>query len=310
MSDRLQLLLLFLSAMSLTACGDSRAGSAPATPIQTPMPVSVDVGDYIGFSGQTAVTLIGYTGEAMEPFISKDGHYLFFNNSNQAANTDLFYALQIDGLTFQYQGSVVGANSPQLDAVASLDASGRLIFVSNRSYATSLSTLYSAQFGSGSTTAPTLLAGVSAMQAGRVNFDAEISGDGQTLYFDDGTYDAGGMLQAATLVVADRQGEGFVRRADSATLLVEVNAVGLNYAPAISADGLELFFTRSDPAVAGGMPSIYRAVRTAAPLPFGTVQRVLAATGYVEGPTLSADGHFLYYHRKTDAGFRLYHVQR
>ena len=306
-----RLTVIVVAASGVSACGGSST-AAPNPPVQGPGPAPQPVpgNDYTAFTAETAVTLIGYTGDAMEPFVTKDGRFLIFNNSNGAPDTDLYYALRIDALTFQFQGPLTGANSPQLDGVASVDEGGRMIFVSTRSYDATLSTLYVAPFENGSVGPPAVLAGVSLQQPGMVNFDAEVSGDGKTLYFDDGKYSAGGTLQAATLVVADRQGDGFARRADSATMLAAVNAAGLNYAPAVSTDGLELFFTRADPAVAGGQPAIYRAARTATTQPFSTVQRVVAATGFVEGPTLSADGHLLYYHRRTDAGFRLYRVQR
>jgi hypothetical protein len=43
----------------------------------------------------------------MEPFITRDGRYLFFNNSNDpSVNTNLRYAERIDDLTFKYKGEV------------------------------------------------------------------------------------------------------------------------------------------------------------------------------------------------------------
>ena len=296
-------LLLFVPG----GCGGS--GSAPPPPVVVLPPVSP--AEYTGFGTPTAVRLVGYAGDAMEPFIAKDGKTLFFNNSNDpAVNTDLFYAVRIDDLDFQFLGPVGGTNGPSLDGVASLDSNGVFYFVSTRNYAASLSTLYSGPYAAGAVEAAAIVAGVSPQQPGVVNFDAEISGDGATLYFDDGRYTAGGVLQAATLVVADRRGAGFVRRPDSAVLLADVNTAGFNYAPAISSDGRELFFTRFDPCVAGSLPAIYRAVRAASGLPFGTVQKVAAATGHVEAPTLSADGHFLYYHKQVDGVFRLFRLQR
>src|ERR671926_14237 len=37
---------------------------------------------YHGFGTPQRVTIRGYDGEAMEPFITRDGRYLFFNNRN------------------------------------------------------------------------------------------------------------------------------------------------------------------------------------------------------------------------------------
>src|ERR1700727_2124977 len=125
----------------------------------------------------------------MEPFIGKDGQYLFFNNRNDpSVNTDLFYATRVDDATFTFLGQVPGANSPELDAVASLDALGNLYFISTRSYSTTLSTVYSGAFTAAGVDAVAVVPGVSQQKSGFVNFDAEISADGQTLWFDDGDY--------------------------------------------------------------------------------------------------------------------------
>lgn len=267
-------------------------------------------GDYAAFGNEMPVTIMGYSGEAMEPFLSRDGTYLFFNNSNDpSVDTDLFYAVRIDGLNFQFQGPIQGANSAALDAVASLDVNGNFYFVSTRSYASSLSTIHTAQFSGGALGPVSLVQGVSLLTAGQVNFDAEISADGNTLWFDDGTY-AGGPLSAANIVVADRQGAAFVRRSDSATILQSVNSGGLNYAPDISSDGLELFFTRWDRLTPGAVPAIYRAARTSASAPFAMPQRVSVATGFVEAASLSADGHFLYYHKRDNGQFRIFRAER
>lgn len=266
--------------------------------------------DYTAFGNEMPVTIRGYSGDAMEPFLSRDGTYLFFNNSNDpSVNTDLFYAVRIDGLNFQFQGPIQGANSAALDGVASLDTNGNFYFVSTRSYTTSLSTIHTAQFSGGALGTVLLVQGVSLLTAGQVNFDAEISADGNTLWFDDGNYGSGS-LAAASIVVADRQGTVFVRRADSATILQNVNSGGLNYAPDISPDGLELFFTRWDSAVPGTTPAIYRSARTSLAASFAPPQRVAVAQGFVEAASLSADGHFLYYHKRDNGQFKIFRAER
>ncbi len=263
------------------------------------------------FSNPMPVTISGYAGDAMEPFISKDGQFLFFNSRNDPLiNTDIFYASRVDDRTFTFLGPVADANSQVLDAVSSLDALGNFYFVSTRSYGTTLSTIYSGQFTAGAIGNVALVSGISLLQAGAVNFDAEISADGQTLWFDDGQYSSSGDLLAARLVVADRHGSTFVRRAASATILATVNASGFNYAPSISVDGLELFFTRYELTTAGALPAIYRTWRTATNLPFGAPGLVTAAAGYVEAPSLSADGRLLYFHKWVDGKFVVYLAQR
>ena len=82
------------------------------------------------------VTIRGYHGDAMEPFLSADGKYLFFNNRNDpGTDTNLYFAAPRRRTTFSYGGAIAGANSPALDAVASMDAADHFYFVSTRSYA-------------------------------------------------------------------------------------------------------------------------------------------------------------------------------
>lgn len=63
-----------------------------------------------------------------------------------------------------------------------MTADGVLYFVSPRSYSQTLSTIYSGQFSSGVVTGVHLVAGVSGGTPGTVDFDVEVSSDGQQLY--------------------------------------------------------------------------------------------------------------------------------
>jgi WD40 repeat protein len=260
--------------------------------------------DYTGFAHAVPVAIIGYEGDAMEPFISKDGRYLFFNSRNDA-RANLYFATRLDDQTFTFRGEVVGANSPALDAVASLDTLGQFYFVSTRSYKTTRSTLYRGHFDKGTVDSVALVPGISRQENGWVNFDAEISADGRTLWFDDGRYGIFGSLKSAAIVIAERHGDGFVRKANSADVLRTVNATGLDYAPCVAVNGLELLVTRADP-----VPTIYRATRPDTSAAFGPPQRVAAASGFVEAPSLSADGHVLYFHRREDNHFVIYVARR
>jgi len=295
-------LLLAVIVALLASCDGSLLSGATGTGSS---------GGYTAFSNATLVAINGYTGDAMEPFISKNGEYLFFNNRNDpAANTDIFYASRVDDTTFTFLGPLPGVNSPQLDAVASLDTLGNFYFISTRSYTTTLSTVYAGSFSGRTISSVALVPGISLLRPGWVNFDAEISADGQTLWFNDGHFSASGELQAATITIAERQGSAFVRQADSARLLQTVNAAGLNYAPCISVDGLELFFTRLNSMASGASPAIYRAARADVNSAFDAPQRVAAATGFVEAPSLSADAHLLYFHKLVNGKFVIYVAQR
>jgi hypothetical protein len=49
------------------------------------------------FKAPQIVTIRGYQDDAMEPFLSRDGKILFFNNLNEpSVNTDIHYAVRID----------------------------------------------------------------------------------------------------------------------------------------------------------------------------------------------------------------------
>jgi hypothetical protein len=102
------------------------------------------------FTNLQAVTINGNRQDAMEPFLTRDGKVLFFNNSNApTVDTNLFWATKVDDLTFQLEGEIGGVNGSALDAVASMDLSNNFYFVSTRSYDTTLSTIYSGNYSKG-----------------------------------------------------------------------------------------------------------------------------------------------------------------
>jgi hypothetical protein len=258
------------------------------------------------FSNPQRVSIRGYDGDAMEPFLSRDGKILFFNNLNDPkVNTDLYWAERVDDLTFQFKGEVGGVNTPALEGVASLDRDGMFYFVSPRSYDRTASTLYRGHFSRGTVTHVELVPGVSLAKPGIVNFDAEISADGNTLYFVESQFEHGGP-RSARILFARRNGNVFLRSADSERILQTINTGALNYAPATSKSELELFFTRVDP----DGPKIYLTARRDTAAPFGEPVRIQAASGFVEGPTLSSDGKSLYYHKKENGHFVIYRVTR
>lgn len=267
-------------------------------------------GKYEAFGNPERVTIRGYTGDAMEPFITRDGRYLFFNNLNEpTVNTNLYYAERVDDLNFELKGEISGVNTPALEGVASMDREGNFYFVSPRSYPQTLSTIYRGRFANGRVSGVELVSGISRKKAGIVNFDVEVSADGNDLYFVDGRFQPGKGVQTADLVVAHRHGSAFERANDSSTIFKNVNTEALEYAAAISADGLELFFTRFDSSKLP-MPALFRAARKSKNEPFEAPERVAAAQGFVEGPTLSPDEHSLYYHKKEATGFVIYRMTR
>lgn len=296
---RAQVALLLAAAWLLASC-------APR-----PAPAPRSAADYQAFGAPQRVLIQGYEGDAMEPFITKDDRYLLFNNRNDpGTDTNLHLAERVDALSFRYRGELRGANSRVLDGVPSVDRSGQLYFVSVRSYGETLSTLYRARLSDGDVSQPELVPGISLRQRGMLIFDAEISADGNTLLVADGRFTGGALPKTADIVIAVRQGLAFQRLAASAAIMKHINSEALEYAPAISADLLELFFTRFDAASRARAPEIYRAVRSSVAEPFGLPQRVAAASGFVEAPTLSGDGRVLYFHRRDGDRYVIYRTTR
>src|SRR5262249_24615318 len=160
---------------------------------------------------------------------------------------------------FQYVGPIEGANSTSLDGVPSVDESGDIFFVSTRAYDKTLSSIFTGQWSSGVVTHVEPVRGISPEQHGIVDFDAEISRDGDSLFYAEGRFSGGEVPDSADIMLAHRQGERFVRDTFSEVLLGSVNTPALEYAPAISADRRELFFTRLDPHAR--TIAIYRAKR-------------------------------------------------
>src|SRR5258706_3162926 len=75
------------------------------------------------------VRIEGYTGDAMEPFLSRDGAFLFFNTRNDPkVDTDIHFARRKDDLTFVHQGVLKGTQSKGLDGVPTMSRDGRFCF--------------------------------------------------------------------------------------------------------------------------------------------------------------------------------------
>jgi hypothetical protein len=254
------------------------------------------------------VTIEGYDGDAMEPFLARDGRYLFFNNSNHpSVNTNLHYAERIDDLRFRYRGEVRGANTTSLDAVATMDRSGMFYFVSLRDHEKTFHSIFRGEFRDGVLSGVQPVSGISRKKPMHINFDLDISPDGRRMYVVDGRFDLFWLLgpKAADIVVAHRQGDGFTVAPDSASVMGKINSDVLEYAPCISADGRTLLLTRLRRVLAA-QPAIYVAQRDELSQPFGPARRLAALEGFVEATTFSVDERAIYYHRKVDDRFVLF----
>ncbi len=291
----------------LAGCGGSDVESPPPAP----------PGEYTAFVNPELVPIQGYTADIMEPFFSRDGRYLFFNNMG-IGDKDIYYATydsQTDVFTFADTLTVL--NSPAVEGVPTLDDNNRLYYISTFNYppggAGIFDTIYVGDFDPGNPQLVTNLAVVPNLAEnifGHLNFDTEISPDGRTLYFVDGVFSGAAFPDASNFVYAVDSGSGFVRQADSAAVFSTLNTTDLEYAACISQDGLEFFYTRL--VLATQETEMWRATRPAISAPFGVPRQVAGISGFVEAPTLSPDEKQLYYHRRNPVTnvFELYRVTR
>lgn len=92
--------------------------------------------NYPTFGSEKPVTITGLSFDAMEPFLSSDGNYMFFNSLNDGINTGLYYATRVNDTTFTYVGEVGGVNytAPHLDAVASIDSTNNFYWITTHNY--------------------------------------------------------------------------------------------------------------------------------------------------------------------------------
>lgn len=295
----------------------------------------------ISFSNPREVNIVGYAGNAMEPFISRDGSKLFFNNLNSSTlpggaenDTNIHYAERIDDVTFQYKGEVIGADTDiisgtgpganELEAVASMDRDNKFYFISTIEYLDNTSpnyllSIYRADFSNGTLSIiesnPNLKNDRPPGQPpiiGELNFDAEINYDGDLLYFVEGIFSGNPLPDEADIGVAVNVNGVFTVKVGSSDEFASVNTDALEYAPSISTDGLELYFTRASGSVGTGFDfGIYIATRSSVSEAWDNINVLDSISGDItEGPSISLDGSLLYYHQKVSDVYRVYVVER
>lgn len=245
----------------------------------------------------------------MEPFVSWDGETLFFNSLNDGRDTSLYLARRIGDATFQFVGKVGGVNGPppHLDAVASMDAANRFYFVSTRNYPAVYENLLAGTFQDGSVEGIRPVQGdFYIRQPGWIVMDAEIHPGGEVLLYVNAHFSGGAMPEASTIGAAHKVNGSFTADPNNGILFRDVNSGGLNYAPSLSADGLELFFTRA----AGATTRLLLARRSSLNEPFGAPQELAIRGEAVEAPCISPDGNYLYFHMKEDGRYAVFLASR
>lgn len=289
-----------LIVAAVTSC--ATGGGPPRAVVAAP--------DDTTWSAPQRVTIRGWDDDAMEPFLTRDGQWLLFNNRNDPPDrTDLHLARHVNDSTFAYAGPLTSLNRPALDAVPTVDAEGHMYFISTRDYFASTGTVHSATFANGVAAGPARVLGVVTGQRGLIHFDVEVSADGATLIVALGRFTGGSAPVAADFVLYERTSHGFRRAAASDSIFANINTPALEYAAALSADGLELCFTRVELPI-HQPPALYLTRRTSLTAPFGPPQMIRAATGFVEAATFSPDARALYYHVRAGDRYRIARITR
>jgi hypothetical protein len=271
---------------------------------------SVKSGTYPSFGHEIEVTINGLTFDAMEPFISHDGNYLFFNNINDGVNTQLFYATKVNDSIFNYGGAVNGTNQinpPYLDAVADMDSLNNFYWTSTRDYPFELDNLFRGTFELGNVSNIGRIHGdFNKNLPGWLVMDHGISYDGQSLYYNNARFSDSscvGPCETEIGIAQKLNDSTFQKVLNSESILKNVNDTNyINYAPCISSDNLELYFTRYSKGTitTTTLFEICVAVRNSNTDIF-SVPMVLFSEPWIdliEAPTLTADKNIIYYHKK------------
>src|SRR6185295_19048721 len=130
-----------------------------------------------------SIRIEGYTDEAMEPFLSRDGKFLFFNSRNDpGVNTNIYYAERV-GEEFVYRDVLAGTVSYDLDGTPTMSADGRFCFVSPRDYRRTLLSVYCGKFDGKRVTGAEPQKALPGERQGRLIFDVELFADGKSLIF-------------------------------------------------------------------------------------------------------------------------------
>jgi hypothetical protein len=267
------------------------------------------------FSNPIEVAITGYAGSAMEPFISEDGISLFFNNPTEGnLDGDIHYAQLVSDNTFQYIGLVEGVNTGEFEGAASMDSFGNFYYTSLAGYQQTLLSIYggSFTFSNGQVVNPVAVdQNLTLNQPGMVDMDAVISSDGETLILAIGKFTTNTFPDEASFIIANKVNGVFTKLTNSDELLVNINTGLLEYAASLSANGLELFFNRTDLTQNPFEFTIMVATRASQSEPFGVPQKIEAISGdAVEGACVTADGKELYYHQKINGVFKIFKVTR
>ena len=271
---------------------------------------------------------IGVDGTAIsteEPFISRDGQFLFFNTGHRENNKDLHYAKKL-AETWVYQ-SEIGPNindKKEVQGNPTMDVNNNFFYVDSGVKRMIRIGQFSADTGQ-----VINVKDVDAIPNRDVklfaqhvdgNMGVEVSSDGNTVYFSRARWAMNvfslGKLMGSNILFLSKKNKKYVfDEVEIKRIMKHINSPDLEYAASISDDGLELFFTRfvlADLQADVIRSMIMHATRTSISSPFDPPQIIesIGRSAFVEGPAISNTNKELYYHKLEGAKFKIYKVSR
>ncbi|GMR07157.1 MAG: hypothetical protein BMS9Abin26_0159 [Gammaproteobacteria bacterium] len=260
-----------------------------------------------------------------EPFVSRDGRFLFFNTAQDENQKDLHYA-ERSNEKWVYRGEI-GPNintKKEVEGNPTMDNHYTFLYVD--SGIESMVRVGRFVPGTGElkdlkdfTGVPDKQVELFAQQV-HGNMSVEISPSGDVIYYSRASWDLNGLslglIQGADIFFVTRYNRGYVYdEAKSRRIMKNINSPELDYAASISSDGLEIFFTRmslSDMKPGKIRSRILMAKRKSVSEPFSkpVVIEAIGRDNFVEGPSITNDGRELYYHKRVGRKFRIFKVSR
>lgn len=269
----------------------------------------------------------GYGGTPIsteEPFVSRDGRFLFFNTGDKENHKDLHFAEWKNG-RWQYRGEVGEKvnTAKEVEGNPTMDADYNFFYIDSSTKTMAIKSHFypiTGKLGALRNVKGIPERVVKPFNRFQGNMGVEVSADGNTLYFSRATWQMRGFslgpFEDSDILFSQRHnGKYLYDEAEAKRVMQYINTPDMEYAASISADGLELFFTRLPLAdlKKGKVHSwIMHATRSNLMEAFG-MPKVIDAIGvddFVEGPCIGPDGKELYYHKRVGEKFRLYKVTR
>lgn len=308
-----------VAATAFLSCSEEPETTVPAVSCLSGLATNTE------FTGETEITVSGYTGNAMEPRISHDQVVLFFNDKPASdADMNVHYAIRQSATVYNYIGTVPGTvASGYLDGVPAIDSSGNFYFISTRDYPTNSQTVFSgvlAVLGPSSLQVNSVAAADTAVKlsvTGALDMDLDVSWDGTLAVVSRAIFGGRSYPDSSRLELFDVSSRALQTRSDGQSVFANVNRAGCAvYAGALSSDKKEVFyslFPTGAPTAADFRVMI--AKRNSTTEAFAAGEVISAVTkNLAEGPSLTIDdgGKTLYYHRfdPVSSSFKIYKVTR